>query len=82
MKGPEPKSITPKPNIQSSKPSNTTVATTGGVKRKVITVPMPIINNTQAVPMPTGSGSVSMGSGSSSGRSILNILRTLNSHYT
>ena len=82
MKGPEPKSITPKPNIQSSKPSNTTVATTGGVKRKVITVPMPIINNTQAVPMPTGSGSVSMGSGSSSGRSVLNILRTLNSHYT
>lgn len=68
--------------IEASKPIDTTIADAGRVKKKVITVPMPIINNTQAVPIPTGSGSVSMDSGSSSGRSILNILRTLNSHYT
>ena len=68
--------------IEASKPIDTTIADAGSVKKKVITVPMPIINNTQAVPILTGSGSVSMGSGSSSGRSILNILRTLNSHYT
>ena len=87
MKGPEPKGITPKPNIKSSKPNNTTVADAGSsVKKKVITVPVPIINNTQVVPMPTGGGSsggsVSFPSGASTGRSVLNILRTLNSHYT